>query len=178
MATDSSSGFSKAALVLIILIPLVVLGALWLYSAQIQMSSTSAPTAAQKQTPTPPVEQSPQTQADASIITLRDINGGSATAEGSRKFKDGVYNIGVRAEKLPSPSAGESYRVWLIRNAGYDNALTLNALHLAQNAPNKGSYVLGAQIKEDARVYSGMIITLQPMSDQKPNNVILEGAFK
>lgn len=127
---------------------------------------------------TPPVKLPPQTHADL-FISLRDVSGGSSLAEGSRKLVDGIYNVGVRAEKLPSPSLGKYYRAWLIQNAGsYGDALVLDALRLVQDGTNKGSYVLGAQVKEDAWVYKGMIITLQPMSDQKPSNVILEGVFR
>lgn len=119
-----------------------------------------------------------QTSTDASI-TLRDVSGGSAVAEGSRKLAGKTYNIGVRAEKLPPLSPGKNFRVWLVRSAGsYTDALALDILRQAQVGPNRGDYVLGISLKEDARIYKGMIITLQPVSDSKPSNVILEGVFR
>lgn len=137
-------------------------------------SPSQIPTA--RTAPTAPVQRSAPTDA---AITLRDVKGGTAAGQGSRKLAEGVYNIGVRAQKLAPPIPGNYYRAWLIRGVGsYDGALSLDALRLATNGPNKGDYLLGVQLKEDARVYGGMIITLQPMSDAKPSNVVLEGAFK
>lgn len=127
----------------------------------------------------PNTSPSPQELPANASMTLGGVNGSPAIGEGNRKLIDGIYNIGLRVEKLSPPPQKVSYRVWLIQKAGiYDDAISLDALKPAGSGPYKGDYVLGAQMKEDIRMFEAMIVTLQPMTDKKPSNIILEGTFR
>lgn len=164
------------SILLIVIIAAGVLVVLTSSSDILRMIDVTSP--GTDRSPAPSGESLAGIKADAGI-TLRNMQGGAAVGSGSRKLADDVYQIGVRAEKLMAPTPGNQYRTWLIRDAGvYDGALPVGTLQLAQDGANKGNYLLGAEVKGDIRMYKGMILTLQPVSDQQAGNIILEGIFK
>jgi hypothetical protein len=107
---------------------------------------------------------------DVEKVELVDVSGGAASGIATRKFIEGEFSHSVLAA-LPDPEPGSWYEGWLVRQEPFEVLFT-GILRMA-----KGGYVLDYSLEEDLTDHGEVIVTLEGVDDQKPEQHILEGSF-
>ncbi len=111
---------------------------------------------------------------DAEQTALRDVSGGSASGIATRKFVNGRFEFTILAD-LPDPAAGKYYEAWLVK--GKPDETGFETISVGKLQANKGGWVLEYVGKENKPDHKGVVVTLESVSDQKPETHILEGSF-
>jgi len=105
---------------------------------------------------------------------LKDVTGGTGSGIASRKYESGSFSHAVLAD-LPDPESGSFYEGWLVR--GKEGDANFAYISTGRMSIAKGGYMLEFGSSVDYSDYSGVVITLEKVSDQKPEKHILEGSF-
>ena len=105
----------------------------------------------------------------ADRANLKDVNGGDNTGVATRSFENGEFTHSVVAA-LPDPEKGSFYQGWLTNEAG--ESMSTGKLRIA-----KGGFILDFTSNKDLSDYSKVMITLEKVDDNKPEESLLEGSF-
>lgn len=160
--------------VVIGLLVLVGLGALIYWATRTKTTSEIVPT------PTPSVEQRLQESFKYEIpenfekAELKDVTGGTASGIATRNYESGKFSHAILAD-LPDPEAGSFYEGWLVR--GQEGDENFAYISTGRMVVAKGGFMLEFEASRDYSDYSGIIVTLEKVNDQKPEKHILEGSF-
>ncbi|MFZ5933200.1 MAG: anti-sigma factor [Patescibacteria group bacterium] len=131
-------------------------------------------------TPTPSIEEKIEKTfnfeipEDVDRAELKDVSGGTGSGIATRKYENGKFSHTVLADLL-DPTPGTFYEGWLVRGKEGDAnfaSISTGALRVA-----KGGYILEFESAKDYSDYQGVVITLEKVSDSKPETHILEGSF-
>nr|AQS34464.1 hypothetical protein [uncultured bacterium] len=105
---------------------------------------------------------------------LRDVSGADGSGIATRNYEGGKFIHAVLAD-LPDPEAGTFYEGWLVRGKEADENFAY--ISTGRMTIAKGGYMLEFESSKDYSEYSGVVITLEKVNDQKPEKHILEGSF-
>lgn len=105
---------------------------------------------------------------DVEKAELEDVAGGDSSALATRKYESGKFNHTVLAD-LSEPESGKFYQGWLVKG---DEVLNTGRLTIA-----KGGYLLEFERSTDYSDYDDVVVTLEEVDDNTPEEHILEGTF-
>lgn len=111
---------------------------------------------------------------DVEKAELKDVTGGTSVGFATRKFEQGRFTHSVLAD-LPDPEGDLFYEAWLVRGSPGDPNFALISTGKMRLA--KGGYVLDFESTTDYRDYQNVVITLEEVFDNNPEEHILEGSF-
>lgn len=105
----------------------------------------------------------------ADRANLKDVNGGDNTGVGTRSMENGEFTHSVIAA-LPDPENGSFYQGWLVNAAGEN--ISTGKLRIA-----KGGFILDFTTDKDLSEYNKVMVSLEKIDDNKPEESLLEGSF-
>lgn len=111
---------------------------------------------------------------DFEKVALKDVVGGNSTGLATRKFENGKFTHMVLAD-LPDPEEGKFYEGWLVR--GKPSDANFHFVSTGRMRIAKGGFVLDFESTTDYTDHKGVIITLEEIFDNTPEEHILEGSF-
>lgn len=108
-------------------------------------------------------------------IELKDVTGGDATGLATRKFEAGSFTHTVLAD-LPDPEPGTFYEGWLVRGEVTD--VDFHLISTGKMRVAKGGYLLEFESSTDYSDYKQVVITLEKVADNNPEEHVLEDSFQ
>jgi hypothetical protein len=105
---------------------------------------------------------------DLEKADLRDVSGGNGSGIATRDFSNGRFTHMILAD-LPELTPGSFYQGWLVKG---DDLISTGTLRIA-----KGGYLLELSTPSDYTTYSKVLVTMEKVTDSKPEITILEGNF-
>jgi hypothetical protein len=111
---------------------------------------------------------------DVEKTNLIDITGGNSEGLATRKYDNGTFMHSVLAD-LPDPDGNNFYEGWLVRGKPGEN--DFDFISTGKMKVAKGGWVLNFDSSTDYTDYEGVVITLETVFDDTPEEHILEGSF-
>lgn len=113
-------------------------------------------------------------QADTTVETasLVDVTGSGGSGTAYLLRTDTSLSHVVTAQ-LDAPDSGSVYEGWLVRNASAGEFFSTGVMELNSD----GLYVLEFEADQSYEGYNNVVITVETVVDDKPEDHVLEGAF-
>jgi len=111
---------------------------------------------------------------DIEKVELKAVKGEDFRAIATRKYEDGIYTHTVIAD-LPDPVGGTFYEGWLMRGNPEDD--NFDVVSAGKMVIAKGGYLLNFESSTDYSDYQNVVITLEKVADNNPEEHILDGSF-
>lgn len=169
--------FKMSNVIIILAVVVVIIGIIWAVMASQEVAKddkqvntnpvvTPVPTASPNMVTTPIETAEPKVE----TATLLNVKDQDVSGEATRKFMDSIFTHTVTAT-LPDLAEGKFYEGWLVTKDSADFFST------GKMQKDGGDYKLSYESNQNYADYSQVVITVEEIDDQKPEEHILEGSF-